>query len=218
MLANYGLIQISRTNAAARQSSPDAAFDPFFSFEERSFKSGSGKQIAMYRRIYSKRKHGAFCIEILQRFQGNRNCSIFAFTDQHVFLEGVSCHNVDFLVFVPPTSDRRSKERQLPIEVPANEIFLTTCFQSVRGKFEEKSATACSHTVAAAETVGISVLCEAINRNQNLRKRSEILSSPRAALPCILVEVRAGYSRSTSPMSGSILRYAVSFVGATKLF
>lgn len=113
MLANYGLIQISRTNAAARQSSPDAAFDPFFSFEERSFKSGSGKQIAMYRRIYSKRKHGAFCIEILQRFQGNRNCSIFAFTDQHVFLEGVSCHNVDFLVFVPPTSDRRSKENAI---------------------------------------------------------------------------------------------------------
>ena len=86
----------------------------FFSFEERSFKNGSGKQIAMYRRIYSKRKHGAFCIEILQRFQGNRNCSIFAFTDQHVFLVGVSCHNVNFLVLCHQRPIEEAKKGNCP--------------------------------------------------------------------------------------------------------
>ena len=190
MLANYGLIQISRTNAAARQSSPDAAFDPFFSFEERSFKSGSGKQIAMYRRIYSKRKHGAFCIATMS-------------------ISWFLCHQRPI---------EEAKKGNCPSKFLRTRYSLQHTSKASEANSEKNGATACSHTVAAAETVGISVLCEAINRNQNLRKRSEILSSPRAALPCILVEVRAGYSRSTSPMSGSILRYAVSFVGATKLF
>lgn len=218
MLANYGLIQISRTNAAARQSSPDAAFDPFFQLRGEVFQKRFGKQIAMYRRICSKRKHGAFCIEILQRFQGNRNCSIFAFTDQHVFLEGVSCHNVNFLVLCHQRPIEEAKKGNCPSKFLRTRYSLQHASKASEANSKKNGATACSHTVAAAETVGISVLCEAINRNQNLRKRSEILSSPRAALPCILVEVRAGYSRSTSPMSGSILRYAVSFVGATKLF
>ena len=43
MLANYGLIQISRTNAAARQSSPDAAFDPFFQLRGEVFQKRFGK-------------------------------------------------------------------------------------------------------------------------------------------------------------------------------
>ncbi len=165
----------------------------FFSFEERSFKSGSGKQIAMYRRIYSKRKHGAFCIEILQCFLGNRSCSIFAFTDQHVFLEGVSCHNVNFLIFVPPTSDRRSKERQLPIEVPANEIFLTTYFKSVRAEtrlylkaWSEESTSAYRTAVTAAFMAEITSLYPSGDFMPNTAEPATKVSAPALATSAML--------------------------------
>lgn len=185
MLANYGLIQISRTNAAARQSSPDAAFDPFFSFEERSFKSGSGKQIAMYRRIYSKRKHGAFCIEILQRFRAIGTVRYLHSPTSTFFLRAsVATMSISwFLCHQRPIEE--AKKGNCPSKFLRTRYSLQHASKASEANSEKNGATACSHTVAAAETVGVSVLCEAINRNQNLRKRSEILSSPRAALPCI---------------------------------
>ena len=138
MLANYGLIQISRTNAAARQSSPDAAFDPFFQLRGEVFQKRFGKTNSDVPPHLQQAEAWSILHRDPAAFLGQSELFDICIHRPARFSWGRQLPQCQFLGFVPPTSDRRSKERQLPIEVPANEIFLTTCFQSVRGKFEEK--------------------------------------------------------------------------------
>lgn len=169
------MIRIGRTNGAARQSSPDAAFDPFFSFEDRPFKIGAGKQIAMYRRIYSKRKHGAFCIEILQRFRTIGAVRYLHSPTSTFFLRASVATMLISWSLCHQRPIEEAKKGNCPSKFLRTRYSLQHASKESKANSETNGATACFHTVAAAEAVRISVLCEAINRNQNLRNRSEIL-------------------------------------------